>query len=602
MTTADRRPRRGRTTVAAALTAAASLLAGALGVAGAVGVTASVAVPGAAAQTSTSGSTDSSSTTTAPVVTLPGPTTTTSTTSTTSTTVAPATSPTTARKTTSTTRGAGVPPVPVGGPPTTVAPAGTKSSAPAAPQPSVDPILSQVDSDLAQLGAINEFKPAQALVATAQSQVTLAGAALLSARQSQQQAQFFNAVAQGVKTHADTQLRDLALAAYMGVGYSGLGGPQGPNGNQGQGTVSTPFGLSGMNAIDAEELLMLVGQHAKTNDDDATHLYARTQKALAGADKALSTAQAQVTAAENGLLNAQQTLDAVVTAATTPGAAAAGALPPLQLDDATQPPPTTTTTTPATTPGGGLAAAEVQSAAPDINGAPPVSPPILSAPALDAAQLQAWWATLKRQPNLTVPIDNLIQSYANWGKILGVRFDVAFAQSIVETAYFSFPSYGQLTAADNNFAGIGACDSCATGWSFPSADIGVEAQLELLYEYATDQPLPANVKNVIGATGVGGCCQTWIQLAGKWATATTYGISIMTVYQSMLQWLIPQQELADGLIAPTTASAQGPELAPLPGSKPAPTPKSPTSPTSPPAAGTPAGTPPARPGTTTVTP
>ena len=42
---------------------------------------------------------------------------------------------------------------------------------------------------------------------------------------------------------------------------------------------------------------------------------------------------------------------------------------------------------------------------------------------------------------------------------------VAFAQSILETGYFSFPGGGQLVPSDNNFAGIGACDSCAAGWA-----------------------------------------------------------------------------------------------------------------------------------------
>jgi hypothetical protein len=183
---------------------------------------------------------------------------------------------------------------------------------------------------------------------------------------------------------------------------------------------------------------------------------------------------------------------------------------------------------------------------------------------VDATQIAAWWATLNRQPNITVPINDLINSYAAWGAKLGVRYDVAFAQSIIETGYFSFPSYGQLTDKDNNFAGIGACDTCAHGWSFPTADTGVQAQLELLRLYATSNPLPDGVKNVIGGTSVGGCCTTWTELAGKWASSTTYGISIMTVYHQMLSWAIPQDEVSAGLIAPTGPAAQGPQLAPLP--------------------------------------
>jgi hypothetical protein len=282
-----------------------------------------------------------------------------------------------------------------------------------------------------------------------------------------------------------------------------------------------------------------------------------------------------VTAAEAQVLTAQQTLKVITTAAVTPGAAAATPRQDLLTAAANpgQPRPTTSSTTSTTTTTvPGLQAAET-AAYPltTINGAPPTSPTILGQPILNQAQMQAWWATLNRKPNLTVPINDLIASYSKWGQQLGIRDDIAFAQSIVETGYFSFPAFGQLTPKDNNFAGIGACDTCAHGWTFPSADQGVQAQLELLHLYATSNPWPKTIPNVIGATSVGGCCDTWAKLAGTWASSTVYGISIMTVYHQMLTWLIPQQELSVGLIAPSNPAAKGPELAPLPGTpKPAP--------------------------------
>jgi hypothetical protein len=530
-----------------------------------------------AAQTMSTAAAATTTTTTKPVVTLPGAGTTTTTTGP----KAPAATTTTEPRTSTTSRaaGAGVPAVPVAGPPTpptTAPPAGTPVTVPA--QPDVAPAVSQVDSDLAQLQAIDEYKPAQALVATAQGKVTIAGAALLSARQDVQRAQSVAATAATLKAGADSQLRQLALAAYVGVTFTNPeAGPPADNpgpsssaeaGNGVKTGQGSPFGLSGMDAVDAKELLLLVGERAKLDADDAAQHVAQTAQQLTAAKNALAQDQTAVAAAENGLINAQQTLKTVALDATTPGAATAGALPSLQLDDSAQPATSSTTAAGTTTNPGGFSSAAVQAPVEDINGAPAVSPDIISAPALDAQQMQAWWGTLNRQPNVTVPIDNLIQSYYTWGTKLGVRADIAFAQSIVETGYFSFPSYGQLTSKDNNFAGIGACDTCATGWSFPTADTGVEAQLELLREYATTAALPAGVQNVIGSTGVGGCCQTWVQLAGKWASSTTYGIAIMTIYQSMLQWFIPQEELAQGLLNPTTtssaAAAQGPELAPLP--------------------------------------
>lgn len=448
----------------------------------------------------------------------------------------------------------------MGGPPTTAAAPGAKP----APQPDPTPILAQVDSDLAQMNAISDFKPAEALVAGAQSQVTAAGATLLSARQSLVAAQAAQTRASEGKLYADQRLREMAVAAYIGVGFTspGLNQPAQGNGNQGAGTVSTPDGLTGMSAIDAREMLIIVGEHARQEHEDAVHNLADAAKATATAQAIYRNDQAAVGAAEARLLNAQKTLKLITTAALTPGAAAASPLPNLvALASGADSPAAATTTTPATP------SSDTQTAAgtPTIDGVSPTSPPILGPSALDAAQITAWWATLNRHPNITVPIDQLISSYATWGAKLGVRFDVAFAQSIVETGSFSFPAYGQLTDKDNNFAGIGACDTCAHGWSFPTADTGVQAQLELLRLYATNAPLPAGVKNVIGGTSVGGCCSTWTQLAGKWASSTVYGISIMTIYNQMLTWAIPQEQVSVGLIAPTTPAAKGPSLAPLPG-------------------------------------
>lgn len=504
---------------------------------------------------------DTSATTTTTTALIPLPTTTT--------TVAPApatTTPTTTPKSTTTTTaaassktsGTGVPSVPVAGPPTTTLPPGAKP----APQPDPAPILAQVDGDLAQLTAIADYKPAQGLVTKAQDSVTKAGATLLSGRQSLDQAQAVQAQDSTAKSTADSKLRELAIAAYIGVGFTspGFNQPAQGNGNQGSGTVSTPQGLTGMDAIDAQEMLMVVGQHARQDDEDAVHTLDTAVKATKVAQAAYQKDQAAVTGAEAQLLAAQQTLKVVIAAAITPGAAAATPLPNLTSTNLpanpAAPPPTTTTTVPASRPA---------AAVPTINGAAPTSPTIMGTPVLDQAQLQAWWATLNRKANLTVPVNTLIASYATWGKKLAIRDDLAFAQSIVETGYFSFPAGGQLTAKDNNFAGIGACDSCAHGWSFPTADVGVQAQLELLHEYASDQPWPAQYNNVIGGTGIGGCCATWTKLAGHWASSTVYGISIMTVYQQMLSWLIPQEELTDGLIVPSTPAAKGPELAPLSG-------------------------------------
>jgi len=59
-----------------------------------------------------------------------------------------------------------------------------------------------------------------------------------------------------------------------------------------------------------------------------------------------------------------------------------------------------------------------------------------------------------------------------------VRGDVAFAQSILETAGFANPG---SAPTDNNFAGIGWCDTCAHGFDFPDAPTGWQVADEFLF-------------------------------------------------------------------------------------------------------------------------
>jgi hypothetical protein len=226
---------------------------------------------------------------------------------------------------------------------------------------------------------------------------------------------------------------------------------------------------------------------------------------------------------------------------------------------------TTTTTTAATTTTAGTtratgataAPARTLAAAPDVVAAARQAaqsalaasgPGILGTSLLSASQIEGWFASTGAQANTTVPITQLVADYLEAGRLTGVRADLAFAQSVVETGYFSFPAGGQLTAKNNNFAGIGACDKCKHGWSFASAMDGVVAQEELLSQYA-GLPWDPSLSS-IGAGGVGDCCSTWMSLAGVWATNRAYGFEILSVYKEMLDWALLGEEKTTGLVPP----------------------------------------------------
>jgi hypothetical protein len=396
----------------------------------------------------------------------------------------------------------------------------------------VDPILAAVQSNLDQLTAIAEFSRAQTAVARAQAQVTKTGAALQGARAVLTRAQAGQAAAATVVGKANGEMRAMAIAAYVGVGYAN---PTTSAGNSSAGSTSLGA-LTGIEAIDAKEMLILVGQQARKGVADAHHQAFLAAKVTQRAQAGVNRAQTKVVAAEAVLLSSQDNLKLVTEAATTPGAAATLALPGSS---------------------GPRLAGAVDAA---VSLPAPRSPTILGPSVLTGAELAAWFATTGRKANTTVSIQKLAADYQAAGKTTGVRYDLAFAQSLIETGFFSFPSYGQLTSKDNNFAGIGACDSCAHGWSFPNAQTGVGAQLELLEAYASPKKIATPL---VGPVGVGGCCPTWIALAGKWASSLVYGVSIMTIYNQMLTWVIPQRLVKAGLLSPKSPQAKGPLLAPL---------------------------------------
>ncbi len=166
--------------------------------------------------------------------------------------------------------------------------------------------------------------------------------------------------------------------------------------------------------------------------------------------------------------------------------------------------------------------------------------PIMGPSALDADDLVRKALAANPNPRLTVSIEELARLFLEEGAAEGVRGDVAFAQSILETGAFSNPASGSIVVwTDNNFAGIGACDSCEHGRVFATAREGVRAQIQALRTYAdptVDSPddyanpmvLPQQLEWIRA-----GKTKVWYELTGKWATGAGYGLHIFDVYRDM---------------------------------------------------------------------
>jgi hypothetical protein len=171
----------------------------------------------------------------------------------------------------------------------------------------------------------------------------------------------------------------------------------------------------------------------------------------------------------------------------------------------------------------------------------------------------------------SVDLLELARLFVLEGTAEGVRGDIAWAQSILETGNFGYRG-SMVSTSDNNYAGIGACDSCASGFSYPTPQLGVRAQIQLLHTYADDNLTTADLAFPPAGkpperSSVRGCCDTWMELSGVWATGPGYGVKILTIYNEMLAFAAQRQRDAMALAAlapppPAIPNATGP-LAPV---------------------------------------
>lgn len=145
-----------------------------------------------------------------------------------------------------------------------------------------------------------------------------------------------------------------------------------------------------------------------------------------------------------------------------------------------------------------------------------------------------------RNPNLEPRFREVPVAYMRHGEELGVRWDYAFFQMVVETGSLSFQRTkgraGDVSASQNNFAGLGATGG-VPGESFRDISSGVKAHLQHLLMYAGDtisDPVAERTRKV-QEWGVLTSWQktfkgpiTFTDLARKWAPGSN-------AYASMLQ-------------------------------------------------------------------
>lgn len=130
----------------------------------------------------------------------------------------------------------------------------------------------------------------------------------------------------------------------------------------------------------------------------------------------------------------------------------------------------------------------------------------------------------------------LASLYLEHSKRYGIRGDIAYAQALHETNYFRFT--GDVSADQNNYAGLGATGGGTSGASFPTPSEGVLAHIQHLYAYNTTDPLPLGEMLVDPRFSLvkRGSATTWQALNGKWAVpGDNYGELILSLYSKMVK-------------------------------------------------------------------
>jgi len=182
---------------------------------------------------------------------------------------------------------------------------------------------------------------------------------------------------------------------------------------------------------------------------------------------------------------------------------------------------------------GTAVAGDAALAAPAIRISPANPVPACATPERLMAFLRA------RNKDLDPRFKDIAVWYKRYGEALGVRWDYAFFQMLIETNYLTFRrgngKRGDVDPSQNNFAGIGATGGGVPGNSFPDVATGVRAQLEHLVVYSGERvPNPvaertrAKQDDILSWTAPLSRKRpvTFQDLAGKWAADRAYGRSI----------------------------------------------------------------------------
>ena len=162
-----------------------------------------------------------------------------------------------------------------------------------------------------------------------------------------------------------------------------------------------------------------------------------------------------------------------------------------------------------------------------------------------------------RNGKLPAKFSTIAADYMRVGEELGIRWDTAFFQMLLETGNLTFT--GDVSDRQNNFAGLGATGHHESGETFADVPTGVKAHLEHLLLYAgekLDSPVAERTRKV----QEWGVLTEWLktikgpmtyaQLARKWAPTSRHYVSdIENVQDSFYEGLCKAADPKPEMIA-----------------------------------------------------
>ncbi len=175
----------------------------------------------------------------------------------------------------------------------------------------------------------------------------------------------------------------------------------------------------------------------------------------------------------------------------------------------------------------------------------------------------------------------IVNAFVHWGGLVGIRWDVAFAQSTHETNRYRFGN--QVAIGQRNPAGIGATNDGAAGLTFPTWRAGIAAyfihllawcdRLDLARLIVADpQSLDPRVPLVAQVRATKGKATSWASLGGRWAVpGVGYGEAIARHHSAILatgqestMGHVPKPPLNVRPVVPPKSSGTGYDLSATP--------------------------------------